>query len=63
MALVNRKRVNSTLRTDNMEFVVNICKDTNLNQSAIYDLAIDILKKELQDKSIFDLMKELKNNK
>ncbi len=58
MALVNRKRLNSTLRSDNMDFVMELCEKTGLNQSKIYDLSIDILKKQLQAKNIFDLINE-----
>jgi len=61
MALVNRKRLNSTLRSDNMDFIMNICEKTKLNQSTIYDLSIDILRKQLDEKNIFDLITE--NNK
>lgn len=56
MALVNRKRLNSTLRSDNMDFVMDITQKTKLNQSTIYDLAIDILRKELAKKNILELI-------
>ncbi|SFC14072.1 hypothetical protein [Clostridium uliginosum] len=58
MALVHRKRLNSTLRSDNMDFVMKICEKTKLNQSTIYDLSIDILRKQLDEKNIFDLINE-----
>ena len=58
MALVHRKRLNSTLRNDNMNFVMEICEKTKLNQSTIYDLSIDILRKQLDEKNIFELIKE-----
>lgn len=58
MALVNRKRLNSTLRSDNMDFVMELCEKTKLNQSTIYDLSIDILRKQLDKKNIFDLINE-----
>jgi len=58
MALVHRKRLNSTLRSDNMDFVMELCEKTGLNQSKIYDLSIDILKKQLEEKNIFDLINE-----
>ncbi|NFH88804.1 hypothetical protein FDA33_00980 [Clostridium botulinum] len=61
MALVHRKRLNSTLRSDNMDFVMELCENTGLNQSKIYDLSIDILRKQLTDKNIFELINE--NNK
>ncbi len=58
MALVHRKRLNSTLRSDNMDFVMDLTEKTKLNQSTIYDLAIDILRKELTEKNILELLEE-----
>ncbi|NFO88542.1 hypothetical protein FDC58_17420 [Clostridium botulinum] len=58
MALVHRKRLNSTLKSDNMDFVMDLTEKTKLNQSTIYDLAIDILRKELTEKNIFELLEE-----
>jgi len=46
MALVHRKILNSTLRSDNMDFVIELCEKTGLYQFKIYDLSIDILKKD-----------------
>jgi hypothetical protein len=63
MALKHRKRLNSTLRSDNMDFVTELCEKTGLNQSKIYDLAIDILRKQLESKHIFELMNENSINK
>ncbi|WP_238918032.1 hypothetical protein [Clostridium sp. YIM B02555] len=42
-----------------MDFVMELCEKTGLNQSKIYDLSIDILKKQLQEKNIFDIINEL----
>jgi len=58
MALKNRERLNSTLRKDNKEFVTDLCNKTSLDQSKIYDLAIDILRSELKNKNIFELIEE-----
>ncbi len=38
---------------------MELCEKTGLNQSKIYDLSIDILKKQLQEKNIFDIINEL----
>lgn len=63
MALVNRKRLNSTIRSDNMDFIIDISEKTGLNQSKIYDLSIDILKKQLENKNIFELIEEYNEKK
>lgn len=61
MALVNRKRLNSTLREDNYNFVTEITDKTKLHQSKIFDLAIDILKLELKNTDILTLMNKINN--
>ena len=63
MALVNRKRLNSTLREDNYKFVTELVDSTGLNQSKIFDLAIDILKIQLNDTDLLTLMDEINNYK
>ena len=55
MALVHRKRINSTLTSDNFDFIVNLSNKTKLNQSKFYDLAIELLKRELENKSVNEL--------
>ncbi|HBI7133092.1 TPA: hypothetical protein K8N02_000273 [Clostridium perfringens] len=61
MALVHRKRINSTLTSDNFDFIVNLSNKTKLNQSKFYDLAIELLKKELEKKSLSEIFEELEN--
>ena len=61
MALVNRKRLNSTLREDNYNFVTEITEETGLNQSKIFDLAIDILRLELKNSDLLTLMNKINN--
>lgn len=61
MALVHRKRINSTLTSDNFDFIVNLSNKTKLNQSKFYDLAIELLKKELEKKSLGEIFEELEN--
>ncbi|MDH2473507.1 hypothetical protein [Clostridium perfringens] len=61
MALVHRKRINSTLASDNFDFIVNLSNKTKLNQSKFYDLAIELLKRELENKSVNELFEEFEN--
>ena len=58
MGLVHRKRINSTLSSDNFDFISDLSKKTKLNQSKFYDLAITMLRKELKEKTIFELFEE-----
>ena len=62
MALVHRKRINSTLSADNFDLVSMLSKDTGLNQSKIFDLAIDVLKDKLESKDILTLISEYKKD-
>lgn len=55
-----RQMLGSTVRKDNKDFLDELNKNTGIPISKLLDLAIDIFKNELQDKSIFDLIKELK---
>lgn len=61
MALVHRKRINSTLTFENYDFITKLSKDTGLNQSKIFDLSIEILKDELHDSNILDLINKYNN--
>ena len=58
MALVLRKRINSTLKGDNFNFIVELSNKTKLNQSKFYDLAVELLKRELENKNLDELFKE-----
>ena len=58
MALVHRKRINSTLASNNFDFIVNLSNKIKLNQSKFYDLAIELLKRELENKSVNELFEE-----
>lgn len=62
MALVHRKRINSTLTADNFEFITNLSKETGLNQSKLFDLSIDLLKRELNNVDLLSLLNEFNNN-
>ena len=62
MALVHRKRINSTLSSDNFDFIVNLSEQTGLNQSKLFDLSVDLLKKELNNKDFLSIFNEFNNN-
>ena len=63
MALVYRKRLDATIRKDNKEFIEKLKEDTQLNYSVICDLALDNLRKQLETKTMQQLIKENKINK
>lgn len=62
MALVHRKRINSTLSANNFDLVSKLSKDTGLNQSKIFDLAIDLLRDRLNATDILTLISEYKED-
>ena len=41
--------------------IVNLSNKTKLNQSKFYDLAIELLKRELENKSVNELFEEFEN--
>lgn len=63
MALVYRKRLDATIRKDNKEFIEKLKEETQLNYSVICDLALDNLRKQLETKTMQQLIKENKINK
>ena len=62
MALVHRKRINSTLTSDNFDFITNLSKETGLNQSKLFDLSVYLLKRELNNKDFLSLFNEFNSN-
>lgn len=62
MALVHRKRINSTLTSDNFDFITNLSKETGLNQSKLFDLSIDLLKRELNNTDLLSLFNQFNSN-
>lgn len=62
MALTYRKRIGSVLRNDNYIYVANLSESTGLNQSKLFDLAIDLLRKQLSQKDILTLISEHKES-
>ena len=63
MVLVYRKRLDATIRKDNKEFIEKLKEETQLNYSVICDLALDNLRKQLETKTMQQLIKENKINK
>ena len=63
MALVYRKRLDARIRKDNNEFIEKLKEETPVNYSVICDLALDNLRKQLETKTMQQLIKENKINK
>lgn len=63
MALVHRKRINSTLSSDNFEFISDLSEKTGLNQSKLFDLSVQLLKKELETTDLLELISKHKVGK
>lgn len=63
MALVHRKRISSTLSSDNFEFISDLSEKTGLNQSKLFDLSVQLLKKELETTDLLELISKHKVGK
>lgn len=63
MTLVHRKRISSTLSSDNFEFISDLSEKTGLNQSKLFDLSVQLLKKELETTDLLELISKHKVGK
>ena len=50
------------MTSDNFDFITNLSKETGLNQSKLFDLSVDLLKRELNNKDFLSLFNEFNSN-
>lgn len=62
MALVHRKRINSTLTENNYNYIVDLKNKTGLDQSKLFDLAVSILKVQLETNDLLYLINQYSSN-
>lgn len=56
MAVVNRKRIGSSLSFEHFEFLEKVCKNNRQKQSVILELALDLLKEKLKTQNLSEVM-------
>lgn len=61
MAIVNRKRLSTSLSYKHFNFLTQVCEDNMQKQSVIIEIALDLLQKELDKKNLYEIMKENSN--
>ncbi len=61
MAVVNRKRLSTSLSHEHFDFLTEVCEDNMQKQSVVIEIALDLLKKELHTKNLYEIMKENSN--
>ena len=57
MAVVNRKRLSTSLSPEHFSYLNSLCEENRQKQSAIIEIALDLLQKELETKSLSDVIK------
>lgn len=63
MAVVHRKRISTSLSNEHFEYLNQLCEDNKQKQSAILEIALDLLAIELKDKNLYDIIQNTRNNK
>lgn len=61
MAIVNRKRLSTSLSHKHFDFLTKVCEDNMQKQSIIIEIALDLLQKELDKKNLYEIIKENSN--
>lgn len=56
MAVVNRKRLNTTLTNEHFEFLSEVCEVNKQKQSVVVEIALDLLKQQLKSKNLYEIM-------
>lgn len=59
----DRLKIASTLKKDNKEFLDRLNKNTGIPISKLLDLSVCMLKTEIQNKNLLDLIDYYNNNK
>lgn len=62
MAVVNRKRICTSISFDHYEDLIKVCEDNKQKQSAVLEIALDLLKKEMENKNLSDIIQYINNS-
>lgn len=60
MAVVNRKRLSTSLSHEHFNYLNDLCEENRQKQSAIVEIALDLLKKELETKNLSEVIEYIK---
>lgn len=63
MAITNRKRLSTSLSYEHFDFLTEVCDKNKQKQSVIIEMGLELLKKELENKNLYEIMQGLEVDK
>ena len=63
MAIKNRKRLSTSLSYKHFEFLTEVCDKNKQKQSVIIEMGLELLKRELENKNLYEIMESLETDK
>ena len=63
MAIKNRKRLSTSLSYEHFEFLTEVCDKNKQKQSIIIKMGLELLKRELENKNLYEIMESLETDK
>ena len=61
MAIKNRKRLSTSLSYEH--FLTEVCDKNKQKQSIIIEMGLELLKRELENKNLYEIMESLETDK
>ena len=56
MAITNRKRLSTSLSYEHFDFLTEVCDKNKQKQSIIIEMGLELLKRELENKNLYEIM-------
>ena len=63
MAITNRKRLSTSLSYEHFDFLTEVCDKNKQKQSIIIEMGLELLKRELENKNLYEIMESLETDK
>lgn len=63
MAITNRKRLSTSLSYEHFEFLTEVCDKNKQKQSVIIEMGLELLKREMENKNLYEIMQGLETGK
>ena len=63
MAIKNRKRLSTSLSYEHFEFLTEVCDKNKQKQSVIIEMGLELLKRDLENKNLYEIMESLETDK
>ena len=62
MAITNRKRLSTALSYEHFDFLTEVCDKNKQKQSVIVEIGLDLLKRELENKNLYEILESLESD-